>query len=115
LVSDLGRKNCWTLARARRSPSPDRSQHLLARDKWDTDGLLADVRGYVSEHLGDPDAVLGVDETGDLKKGRSTVGVQRQYSGTAGQIENAQVAVYLTYAALGGHTLIDRRLYLPKT
>ena len=115
LVSDLGRKNCWTLAERAGHPSPDRLQHLLTRDKWDTDGVLADLRGYVSEHLGDPDAVLGVDETGDLKKGRSTVGVQRQYSGTAGQIENAQVAVYLAYAAPGGHTLIDRRLYLPKT
>jgi SRSO17 transposase len=76
LVSDLGRKNCWTLAERAGHPSPDRLQHLLTRDKWDTDGVLADLRGYVSEHLGDPDAVLGVDETSDLKKGRSTVGVQ---------------------------------------
>ena len=87
LVSDLGRKNCWTLAERAGHPSPVRLRHLLARDKWDTDGVLA-----------------------DLKKGRSTVGVQRQYSGTAGQIENAQVAVYLAFAAPGGHTLIDRRL-----
>lgn len=114
LVSDLGRKNCWTLAERAGHPSPDRLQHLLARAKWDADGVVADLRGYVSEYLGDPDAVLVVDETGDVKKGTATVGVQRQYTGTAGRIENAQVAVYLAYAAPAGHTLIDRRLYLPK-
>jgi SRSO17 transposase len=114
LVSDLGRKNCWTLAERAGHPSPDRLQHLLARAAWDADGVVADLRGYVSEHLGDPDAVLVVDETGDVKKGTATVGVQRQYTGTAGRIENAQVAVYLAYAAPAGHTLIDRRLYLPK-
>ncbi len=114
LVSDLGRKNCWTLAERAGHPSPDRLQHLLARATWDADGVVADLWGYVSEHLGDPDAVLVVDETGDVKKGTNTVGVQRQYTGTAGRIENAQVAVYLAYAARAGHTLIDRRLYLPK-
>jgi SRSO17 transposase len=114
LVSDLGRKNCWTLAERAGHPRPDRLQHLLARAKWDAEGVVADLRGYVSEHLGDPEAVLVVDETGDVKKGTATVGVQRQYSGTAGRIENAQVAVYLAYAAPAGHTLIDRRLYLPK-
>jgi SRSO17 transposase len=114
VVSDLGRKNCWTLAERAGHPSPDRLQHLLARAKWDTDGVRDDLRAYVVDHLGDADAVLVVDETGDLKKGSMTVGVQRQYSGTAGRIENAQVAVYLAYAAPGGHTLIDRRLYLPK-
>jgi SRSO17 transposase len=114
LVSDLGRKNCWTLAEHTGHPSPDRLQHLLARAKWDTDGVTADLRSYVSDHLGHPDAVLVVDETGDLKKGTGTVGVQRQYTGTAGRIENSQVAVYLAYAAPAGHTLIDRRLYLPK-
>jgi SRSO17 transposase len=74
-----------------------------------------DLRGYVSEQLGDPDAVLVVDETGDLKKGTATSGVQRQYTGTAGRIENAQVAVYLGYAARAGHALIDRELYLPRS
>jgi SRSO17 transposase len=69
----------------------------------------------VTEHLGDADAVLVVDETGDLKKGSRTVAVQRQYTGTAGRIENAQVAVYLTYAGHGGHALIDRELYLPQS
>ena len=74
-----------------------------------------DLRGYVTEQLGDPDAVLVVDETGDLKKGTATAGVQRQYTGTAGRIENAQVAVYLGYAAPAGHALIDRELYLPRS
>jgi SRSO17 transposase len=69
-------------------------QHLLARAKWDTGGVRDDVRGYVIEHLGDPGAVLVIDETGDIKKGTATPGVQRQYTGTAGRIENAQVAVY---------------------
>ena len=73
------------------------------------------MRGYVIEHLGDPGAVLVVDQTGDLKKGTATPGVQRQYTGTAGRIENSQVAVYLTYSAKGGHALIDRELYLPRS
>jgi SRSO17 transposase len=70
---------------------------------------------YVTTGLGDTDAVLVVDETGDLKKGTCTVGVQRQYTGTAGRIENAQVGVYLTYAGTRGHAMIDRELYLPKS
>jgi SRSO17 transposase len=90
-------------------------QHLLARASWDHDGVRDDVRGYVVDHLGDPDAVLVVDETGDLKKGIETVGVQRQYTGTAGRIENAQVGVYLSYATEGGHAFIDRALYLPRS
>jgi SRSO17 transposase len=90
-------------------------QHLLARARWDADGVRDDLRGYVTEYLGDPDAVLVVDETGDLKKGNATAGVQRQYTGTAGRIENAQVAVYLGYAARAGHALIDRELYLPRS
>jgi SRSO17 transposase len=90
-------------------------QHLLARAVWDADGMRDDLRGYVTDHLGDPDAVLVVDETGDLKKGRATVGVQRQYTGTAGRVENAQVAVYLVYAADRGHTFLDRALYLPQS
>jgi SRSO17 transposase len=90
-------------------------QHLLARAKWDADRVRDDVRGCVIEHLGDPGAVLVIDETGDVKKGTGTPGVQRQYTGTAGRIENAQVAVYLGYAAPGGHALIDRELYLPRS
>jgi SRSO17 transposase len=115
LLAGLPRTNCWTLAEHAGDASPDGMQHLLAGAVWDADALRDDLRGYVTEHLGDPDAVLVVDETGDLKKGTATVGVQRQYTGTAGRIENAQVAVYLTYAAPTGYAFIDRALYLPKS
>lgn len=115
LLAGLPRKNCWTIAEHAGDRSPGGMQHLLARAKWDADGVRDDVRGYVTEHLGDPDAVLVVDETGDVKKGAATAGVQRQYTGTAGRIENAQVAVYLGYAAPRGHALIDRDLYLPRS
>jgi SRSO17 transposase len=115
LLSDLPRKNCWTIAEHAGDPSPDGMQHLLARAVWDHDAVRDDVRAYLVEHLGDPEAVLVVDETGDLKKGTGTVGVKRQYTGTAGRIENAQVAVYLVYATAGGHGVIDRELYLPRS
>jgi SRSO17 transposase len=115
LLGDLPRKNCWTLAEHAGDATPDGMQHLLARARWDTDGVRDDLRDYVVEHLGDPGAVLVIDETGDVKKGCRTVGVQRQYTGTAGRIENSQVAVYLTYSAAGGHALIDRELYLPRS
>ena len=82
---------------------------------WDEDTLGDDVRADLVEHLGDPEAVLVVDETGDLNKGTGTVGVQRQYTGTAGRVENAQVAVYLVYATDAGHGVIDRELYLPRS
>jgi SRSO17 transposase len=114
LLADLPRKNCWTIAEHAGDPTPDGMQHLLARAVWDQDAVRDDVRGYVVEHLGDPEAVLVVDETGDLKKGTGTVGVQRQYTGTAGRVENAQVAVYLVYASRAGHAVVDRELYLPK-
>jgi SRSO17 transposase len=114
LLADLPRKNCWTIAEHAGDPSPDGLQHLLARAVWDHDAVRDDVRAYVTEHLGDPAAVLVVDETGDLKKGTTTVGVQRQYTGTAGRIDNAQVAVWLVYATGAGHALIDRELYVPR-
>jgi SRSO17 transposase len=115
LLADLPRKNCWTIAEHAGDRDPHGMQHLLGRACWDTDGVRDDLRDYVTAHLGDVDAVLVVDETGDLKKGSRTVGVQRQYTGTAGRIENAQVAVYLTYAGARGHAMIDRELYLPKS
>jgi hypothetical protein len=114
VLADLPRKNCWTIAEHAGDPSPDGMQHLLSRAVWDEDAVRDDVRAYVIEHLGGPDAVLVIDETGDLKKGTATVGVQRQYTGTAGRVENAQVAVYLVYATSAGHALIDRDLYLPR-
>ncbi len=115
LLAELPRKNCWTIAEHAGDPSPDGMQHLLGRAVWDEDKVRDDVRDYLVEHLGEDEAVLVVDETGDLKKGVMTVGVQRQYTGTAGRIENAQVAVYLVYAASGGHGIIDRELYMPKS
>jgi SRSO17 transposase len=115
LLADLPRKNCWSIAEHAGDPTPGGMQHLLGRACWDADGVRDDLRDYVTEHLGDKGAVLVVDETGDLKKGTATAGVQRQYSGTAGRTENAQVAVYLTYAAPAGHALIDRELYLPES
>ena len=115
LLAELPRKNCWTIAGHAGDRTPDGMQHLLSRARWDADGVRDDVRSYVVEQLGDPGAVLVVDETGDVKKGTATPGVQRQYTGTAGRIENAQVAVYLGYAAPRGHALIDRELYLPKS
>jgi SRSO17 transposase len=114
LLAGLPRKNCWTIAEHAGDATPDGMQHLLARARWDADGVRDDLRGFVIEHAGDPGAVLVVDETGDLKKGMATAGVQRQYTGTAGRVENSQVAVYLAYAAPGGHALIDRELYLPR-
>ncbi len=113
LLSDLPRKNCWTIAEHARDAKPDGMQHLLGRAKWDADAVRDDIRTYVVDHLGDEKAVLVVDETGDLKKGTATVGVQRQYTGTAGRTENAQVAVYLVYSGKAGHAAIDRELYVP--
>jgi SRSO17 transposase len=115
LLSDLPRKNCWTIAEHAGDTTPDGMQHLLGRAVWDHDAVRDDLRDYVVEHLGDPEAVLVIDETGDLKKGTTTVGVQRQYTGTAGRVDNAQVAVYLVYATDAGHALVDRELYLPKS
>ena len=115
MLSGLPRKNCWTIAEHRGDLSPDGLQHLLARARWDADAVRDDLRDYIVDAFGDPDAVLVVDETGDVKKGVHSVGVQRQYTGTAGRIENAQVAVFLTYAARRGHALLDRALYLPKS
>lgn len=115
LVAPLERKNCWTIAEHAGHSSPHGLQQMLGRAAWDADGARDDVRGYVLDHLANPGAVLVIDETGDLKKGTRSVGVRRQYTGTAGRIENAQVAVYLTYAAPGGHAFVDRALYLPKS
>ena len=115
LLSGLPSKNCWTISEQAGDDNPDGMQHLLRKAVWDDAAVRDDLRGFVVEHLGDAGAVLVVDETGDVKKGVHTVGVQRQYTGTAGRIENAQVAVYLTYATDAGHAFIDRALYLPKS
>ncbi|MEO3928586.1 IS701 family transposase [Micromonosporaceae bacterium B7E4] len=113
LPADLEVKTCWQLAEQAGHARPDAMQRLLYRAVWDADAVRDDLRQLVTDRLGGPDAVLSVDETGDLKKGTHTVGVQRQYTGTAGRIENSQVGVSLGYAGADGHTLIDRRVYLP--
>src|SRR4051812_31690700 len=118
LLAELPRRNCWSIAEHAGEHDPRGMQRLLSQAVWNEDKVRDDLRDYVSEHLGDPDdrqgAVLVVDETGDVKKGSCTVGVQRQYTGTAGRIENSQVAVYLTYASARGYAFVDRELYLPK-
>src|SRR6187455_2955958 len=113
LLAPLGRKNGWQLAEAAGDATPDGMQDFLGRMRWDA--VRDDLRAYVVEHLGDPDAVLVLDETGFVKKGEKSAGVQRQYSGTAGRVENCQVGVFLGYASRRGHALIDRALYLPQT
>lgn len=115
LLAPVERKNGWQLAEAAGDATPDGVQEFLSRVHWDADAVRDDLQAYVAEHLGDPNAVLVLDETGFLKKGTKSAGVQRQYTGTAGRIENAQVGVFLGYAGRHGHALIDRALYLPKS
>jgi SRSO17 transposase len=114
LLSGVERKNCWQLAEQAGYARPGPMQRLLRTARWSADDVRDDVRDYVVEHLGTDDGVLIVDETGFLKKGRGSAGVQRQYTGTAGRIENSQVGVFLAYASRRGRALIDRRLYLPE-
>jgi hypothetical protein len=114
LLGGVDRKNGWQLAEHARETTPDGMQRLLTTARWDPEALRDDVRGDVVEGLGDPAGVLVVDETGFLKKGTKSAGVQRQYSGTAGRIENCQVGVFLAYASDKGRALVDRELYLPK-
>jgi SRSO17 transposase len=115
LLAPLAVKNGWTLAEAAGNKTPDKMQRLLNRAGWDADGVRDDVRGYVVRHLGDAGGVLVVDETGFVKKGTRSAGVQRQYSGTAGRVENCQLGVFLAYASPKGRALVDRELYLPKS
>jgi SRSO17 transposase len=114
LLSDSQRKNGWQLAEQLGEATPDGVQHLLARARWDANAVRDELPVYVRENLGTADGVLIVDETGFLKKGTKSCGVQRQYSGTAGRIENCQIGVFLAYASPKGHALIDRALYLPE-
>jgi SRSO17 transposase len=114
LLSHCERKNSWQLAEWMGEASPYRVQHLLDRARWDADAARDELRNYVLEELSSPDAVLIADETGFLKKGVHSVGVKRQYTGTAGRIENSQVGVFLCYASDTGAALVDRELYLPE-
>jgi SRSO17 transposase len=114
LLSAAKRKNGWQLAEQIGDARPWRTQRVLSHVLWDQDAARDLCRDYVLEHLGAPDGVLIVDETGFLKKGEHSAGVARQYSGTAGRIENVQIGVFLAYASSKGHALIDRELYLPE-
>lgn len=113
LLSPLERKNGWTMAELAGRTAPDSMQHLLNRMVWDADRVRDRLRAYVLGHFSDPQAVLVADETGFLKKGVKSAGVQRQYSGTAGRIENCQVGVFLVYATAAGYTFVDRELFVP--
>ncbi len=115
LLSPIERKNGWQIAEHLGATAPDGVQRLLATAHWDADRVRDDLRCYVVKHLGHPDAVLVIDETGFLKKGTKSVGVHRQYCGTAGKRENCQVGVFLAYASPRGRTFLDRELYLPET
>jgi SRSO17 transposase len=114
LMSDVQRKNGWQLAEQAGEATPDGMQRLLSTAVWDVEGVRDDLRDYVAETLGSPDGVLVLDESGFLKKGTHSVGVKRQYSGTAGRVENCQIGVFLGYASDKGQALIDRALYLPQ-
>jgi len=115
LLSAAERKNGWQLAEQAGDTTPDGMQRLLNYARWDAEAVRDDLQGYVVEHLGDPGGVLVIDETGFLKKGTKSAGVKRQYSGTAGRIENCQIGVFVAYASRHGHALIDRELYLPES
>jgi SRSO17 transposase len=114
LLSPAERKNSWQLAEISGHPNPYGFQHLLGRADWDPDALRDRLRTYLIDSLVDPQAVGVIDESGFLKKGLHSAGVARQYSGTAGRLENCQVGVFLAYTTEQGHTLLDRELYLPK-
>jgi len=114
LLSGEERKNSWTLSERAGDATPDGMQRLLSTADWDSDLVRDDLRSYVVAHLGDPGGVLVLDETGFLKKGTRSAGVARQYSGTAGRIENCQIGVFLTYATTAGRTFLDRELYVPR-
>jgi SRSO17 transposase len=114
LVDRVDRKNGWQLAEHLGERGPQGVQRLLNRAHWDSDAVRDDLRAYVVGHLGTPAGVLAIDETGFLKKGTRSVGVKRQYSGTAGRVENCQIGVFLAYASARGRAFLDRELYLPQ-
>ncbi|MGW1762180.1 IS701 family transposase [Streptomyces mirabilis] len=115
LLSDLGRKNGWTMAGRAGHATPHRIQKFLGEASWSADGLLAEVQAYAARELGDPSATLVLDDTQVIKKGDKSVGVGHQHCGTTGDIRNCQVMVMLTYTAASGHTFYDRRLYVPES
>ena len=114
LLSDVPTRNGWTIAQQSGHQTPDKIQKMLNQGVWDEAGVREDVRRYVTANLGDSDAVLVFDETGDIKQGTETVAVARQYTGVTGQVENCQVAVFTAYASKRGQALVDTELYVPK-
>lgn len=114
LLSTVPRKNGWQLAEQAGEATPYGTQRLLNGSQWDAEKVRDDLRDHVVEQFGSKEAVLVVDETGFLKKGEHSVGVKRQYSGTAGRVENCQVGVFLAYASEKGTAFIDRELFVPK-
>ncbi|WP_409056069.1 IS701 family transposase [Streptomyces sp. SYP-A7185] len=115
LLAPVARKNSWQLAEQAGHATPDGLQHLLAGAKWQPDDVRDDLQQYVADQLGEDDGVLVIDDTGFIKKGTTSAGVQRQYSGTAGRTENCQIGVFAAYASRRGRVLVDRELYLPKS
>jgi SRSO17 transposase len=115
LLAPVGRKNGWQLAEFAGHRTPDGFQRLLNGATWDTDDVRDDLQSYVAQHLGDDGGVLVIDDTGFIKKGTTSAGVQRQYSGTAGRTENCQIGVFAAYATSAGRALVDRELYLPRS
>ncbi|MFJ6632608.1 IS701 family transposase [Streptomyces sp. NPDC091376] len=115
LLAPVARKNSWQLAEQAGHPTPDGLQHLLAGSKWEPDDIRDDLQEYVAGKLGEVGGVLIIDDTGFIKKGSTSAGVQRQYSGTAGRTENCQIGVFAAYASARGRALVDRELYLPKS
>ncbi|MER7468301.1 IS701 family transposase [Streptomyces sp. NPDC097981] len=115
LLAPVARKNSWQLAEQAGHSTPDGLQHLLAGSKWEPDDIRDDLQEYVADKLGEVDGVLIIDDTGFIKKGTTSAGVQRQYSGTAGRTENCQIGVFAAYATTRGRALVDRELYLPKS
>jgi SRSO17 transposase len=115
LLSPIERKNGWQLAEEAGERTPDGMQRLLSTAEWDAGAVRDDLVAYVVEHLADSGAILVLDETGFLKKGTKSAGVQRQYTGTAGKRENCQIGVFVTYATPQAHVLVDRELYLPQS
>src|SRR3989440_3388252 len=113
LLSSVERKNGWQLAEQAREATPYGMQRLLSNAVWDADGVRDDLRAYVLEQLGTQDAIVVIDESSFPKRGSKSAGVQVQYCGTSGHVENCQVGVFLGYVTAKGHTLLDRELYLP--
>lgn len=115
LLAPVARKNSWQLAEQAGHATPDGLQHLLAGAKWEPNDIRDELQQYVAGELGEDDGVLIIDDTGFIKKGLTSAGVQRQYSGTAGRTENCQIGVFAAYATARGRALVDRELYLPKS